>query len=102
MAADDDTDMMITKEKRHTVGIPLCRAALEWWRNTEPNPHPLFELHSSTLALRGGIRRFGHTVSKAWIFPPDPPVQLFVLAVLADLPILECIEVFRQFSNDVS
>ena len=31
-----------------------------WWWNTEPNPRPLSEPDSNTLALRAWIRRFGH------------------------------------------
>ena len=31
-----------------------------WWRSTEPNPRPLSEPDSNTLALRAWIRRFGH------------------------------------------
>lgn len=36
------------------------RRSFEWWWNTEPNPRPLSEPDSNTLALRAWIRRFGH------------------------------------------
>lgn len=39
---------------------PMKAGLYRWWRNTEPNPRPLSEPDSNTLALRAWIRRFGH------------------------------------------
>lgn len=43
-----------------------------------------------------------HSISESRVLPPDPLVQLFVVAVLADCPILEGVEVFGQFGDDVA